>query len=462
MRHIVMRLVTLVCAAPLFLVATTTNAQVVTENFDSNPGWSQYGQPSGVIDFGYSGSSNAGGDAGEAGGFLARFDADGGPAAGSYGVPLGRAFTLAEPMMFSAKIYDSGDTEPQFGFYTEGSMVSSWAPPRSFLGYAPDVNGTAYLKIYSPGGNVAKKPNLTNTGAFELTVSYDPNIGDHGQLSANINGSDTSIDISEAVRNSGVEFTHFGLNVLSDSHASGFRRGEFYFDDVTYTSAGGVTAEIASRFAWTASGLGDWGSSSNWTSQGGVAIGDRANSPNHTAVFSDSIVEPTNVSTMATVTLNRIEFNNEVASFVVSGLGSVNMASTTAPTPVTPTISVAGSHKFQAAVNLINDTTVDVTSGSELVFDGALDLAGATLTKTGAGEMAIRNDLVTGAGAVSIQQGTVSGSGTVNGDLINDGGSVSPGDSMASAGQAVPEPASCFLFGMGLLTALQFWRRRRL
>jgi len=216
-------------------VAAIANAQTATENFDTDPGWSQYGQPSGVIDFGYSSSANAGGDAGEAGGLLARFDAADGPSAGSYGVDLGGALTLDDHITFSAKIYDSGDTEPQLGFYTEGSMVSSWAPPRSFLGYAPDVNGTAYIKIYSPGGNVAKKPNLTNTGAFDVTVTYNPDAGAHGQLSANINGSDTSTDISEGVRNSGVEFTHFGLNVLSDSHASGFRNGGFYIDDVTYS-----------------------------------------------------------------------------------------------------------------------------------------------------------------------------------------------------------------------------------
>ena len=427
------KIVVAVCA--IFTSVSILNAQTVFENFDVDPGWSQYGQPSGVIDFGYSGFTNwSGGNLGEGGGVLARFDIGhlGSPgAAGSYGVSLGQAFTLADPLVFSAKVYDSGATEPQFGFYTEGSMISSWIAPRSFMGYAPDIDGNAFLKLYTEGGNVSHKPNVSNIGAFELTFSYDPDMGDFGQMTANINGTETSVDISEAARNSGVEFTHFGLNVLGDSHASGFRAGEFYFDDVTYTGVGGTAPVLATRFAWTASGLGDWGSNNNWTPQGGVDIGDRANNPNHTAIFPSGIAEPTNVSIMNAVTLNRIEFDNSTNSYVVSGLGSINMASTTTPTPDTPTMSVTGSHRFQAAVNMLNETTVEVTSDSQMVFDGALSLGGTTLSKTGPGAMAVNNKISLGLGGqVDVLEGTLAGNGTLGGNVDNGGGTIAPGNSV--------------------------------
>lgn len=164
---------------------------------------------------------------------------------------------------------------------------------------------------------------------------------------------------------------------------------------------------------------------------------------------------------MADVTVNRVVFNNTEASYVVSGLGSVNMASTIAPTPVTPTISVTGLHKFQATVKLVDQTTVDVAPGSQLIFDGALDLLDTTLTKTGFGEMAIRNGLNRGDGIVSVQEGTVSGNGTINGDLINDGGAVSPGNNLPSDRLSVPESAAWILFGLGVLAVMQFWRTPR-
>ena len=88
-----------------------------------------------------------------------------------------------------------------------------------------------------------------------------------------------------------------------------------------------------------------------------------------------------------------------------------------------------GSHEFQARVNLLHDATATITSGAMLIMNNALDLGGNRLTKTGAGELAIRNDLITNGGAVDLQQGLVSGNGTIGGDLNNDGGTISPGNS---------------------------------
>jgi len=197
-------------------------------------------------------------------------------------------------------------------------------------------------------------------------------------------------------------------------------------------TTGGGALPVATVFTWVPDGLGDWaGGAGSWDRPPGTQTPlTYADSPEHTAVFAGGITGPTNVSTNAAVTMNRIEFNNSTDSYAVSGLGSVNLASTTDPSPVTPTMSVTGTHKFQATVNLLSDTTINVASGSQLVFDGAFDLGGNTLTKTGDGTVAINNKLTTGTGGgVDIQQGTVSGDGTIGGDVTNSGGTTAPGNS---------------------------------
>ena len=106
-----------------------------------------------------------------------------------------------------------------------------------------------------------------------------------------------------------------------------------------------------------------------------------------------------------------------------------------------------------------SNASINVASGATLVFDGALNLTGFTLTKTGAGEMSINNRLTTSGGTVDIQEGTVSGQGTVGGDLFNNGGTISPGNGVSST-SVVPEPAALLLAALGLLGLFGLVRRR--
>ena len=179
-------------------------------------------------------------------------------------------------------------------------------------------------------------------------------------------------------------------------------------------------------FTWNVNDLGSWTSKSNWLPTSGPP-----NNPNHTVVFADTarITGPTIVGTNIAVTVNRIEFTNTTHSFAVSGHGSVNLAATTDPnSSVNPFVSVAGNHLFQTKVNLMNNATVNIDSDSTLVFDGALNLTGFTLSKTGDGTMFVRNDLVESGGLIDIQQGMVAGNGTIGGDVSN-GGTIAPGNS---------------------------------
>ena len=109
---------------------------------------------------------------------------------------------------------------------------------------------------------------------------------------------------------------------------------------------------------------------------------------------------PISVVTNASVTLNRIEFNSSTNSYVLAGSGSVNLADTTATNSVDPSMTVLGTHEFQAGVNLMANVSVDVASNSTLTFNNALRLMGNTLTKNGDGTMDINNVLSLGGGTI--------------------------------------------------------------
>ena len=176
------------------------------------------------------------------------------------------------------------------------------------------------------------------------------------------------------------------------------------------------------EFTWRVNSGGEWLNAANWDPAGFPDGVDK------TAIFGPAITTSRTVFTDADVVVNRIEFNDD-DTYNIAGNGSVILSGDVVPT-VVPSISVLdGLHQFQADVVLQHDTMADVAADATLVFNNTLDLGGNTLTTTGSGTVAIRNDLVTGGGTVSIQAGTVSGNGTVGGDVNNDGGTISPGNS---------------------------------
>ena len=74
--------------------------------------------------------------------------------------------------------------------------------------------------------------------------------------------------------------------------------------------------------------------------------------------------------------------------------------------------------------------------------------------------MTVNNQLNTGGGTLLVLAGTINGSGTVGGDLNNDGGIISPGNSLEAA-SVVPEPGTCLLTAVGLLCLLAGYQRHR-
>jgi len=237
----------------------------------------------------------------------------------------------------------------------------------------------------------------------------------------------------------------------------------YYVGEVSDTERGDIQDYLTAKwsgpisvdtiFTWNASGSGDWHSSSNWSPSSSVR-GSPPDTSQETAILADAIGSDTRtVFIDSAVTVNSIRFENTMGgSYVLSGGGSFNLdAGTDSMGDVLPTINVLqGTHEFQARVGLLSNTTVDVGSASTLEFNNSLFLNGNTLTKTGEGTIAIRNDLVLGGGTVQIQQGTVSGNGTIGGDVANDGGTISPGNSTGGSISGVPEPTSLTLLALGL------------
>jgi len=200
--------------------------------------------------------------------------------------------------------------------------------------------------------------------------------------------------------------------------------------DFVSIGASSAAGPPPTRFTWGTNDLGDWNLHTNWTPSGGPP-GSLSRAANTTAVFPDTfnITGPTTVVTNSAVTVNRVEFDNVMNTYVVAGFGSVNMVATTDKAAEDPTMTVQGTHKFQAAVNLQNNTAIDVGSDSKLTFDGALSLMGNTLSKIGVGTMAVNNKQIFGAvGSLDVREGTLAGDGTVGGSVDNSA-TIAPGNS---------------------------------
>ena len=204
-------------------------------------------------------------------------------------------------------------------------------------------------------------------------------------------------------------------------------------------------APVRTEVAWRDDVGGDWHIAGNWSPS------TVPNATTITAIFGDVIQQGRTVFTDTDVTVKGMQFLN-MNTYAISGTGSIHLNSgTTAPQA---TIEVyLGDHQLQATVNLEVDTDVMIAGNSSLAFNNTLNLGGHTLTKTGEGTLAIRNTLTTGGGTLNVQQGIVSGNGAIGGDVNNNGGTISPGDSSAVGGiqAVVPEPGAMLLLLIGML-----------
>ena len=184
---------------------------------------------------------------------------------------------------------------------------------------------------------------------------------------------------------------------------------------------------------WNADASANWNTPSNWS----LTVVPHSNTAD--VVFGDSITAPRTVTTDIPVTAKSVRLDSPI-SYVIAGFGSINLKADEGDASIDV---VRGHHQFQASVNLISNTDATIESGAALTFNNALNLNGKTLTMNGGGTMAINNLLTIGGGSLVVLDGTVSGHGTVGGDLTNESGTISPGNS--SAVLSVPEPSTLAL-----------------
>ena len=214
----------------------------------------------------------------------------------------------------------------------------------------------------------------------------------------------------------------------------------------------------AKVYTWTGNIIGDWKVDGNWDALGIPKKTD------HTAVLGSNIATPATVVTNSDITVRQIRFDSPVG-YVVAGQGSIHLESESVGVDAGIEVlqaATAGVHEFQVRVNLGSDATVNVASEATLNFANVLDLRGGVLTKTGDGTITISNGLILGGGTVSLAQGTLAGNGTIGSDVNNDGGIISPENSVSGASQAVPEPGALGLLLLaGVACFLWRWNQAR-
>ena len=353
----------------------------------------------------------------------------------------------------SIDVFSDGDTTSQMGLGV-GESASVLALNASFNEVSLFMNGAgAIVRQTYDGGNrtsldvVNGALNWPAIGWVRMEIVVDRS-GAGSAVGSVYDINDTNGDILSTIYSESFP----GNMPAFEAAAFMIASGDYAFAD--NFSLGGVDT---SRPQWLTSGVGDWNGSGNWT------LGGPAGTAEQTALFGGLVAGPTLVGVNSPVTINGIEFNNSANGYVIAGHESVNLKASAASQD--PSITVDGTHEFQARVNLLNDTTADVPSGSTLIFNNALDLMGNTLTKTGDGEVAIRNDLITSGGTIDVQGGTVSGNGTISGNVNNSAGVLSPGNisgSMEINGQSnIPEPASSQLVILAVIWLVAVCRTTR-
>lgn len=320
------------------------------------------------------------------------------------------------------------------GLYGEGGKFSanayyfSAARTGGFNGHYMRYGGSGGRSPdIQPGGGIDGSGVITDDQwhHFAFTVDRD------GQTNLYLDGE--AVD-TEDVDTTGVDYSGAtGLDISGDQYNGSIdelylfneallpNQVEELFTNNRFTTPG----PIPTSFTWDVAGQGIWNRKPNWV-PGNDPRGGPPNGDNE-AIFGEVVDRTASSSVIVDndVTTGSIQFNS-ANTYAIIGVANVNLVQ---GEEFSSKIDVQqGDHEFQVVVNLQSDTTANVASNSTLTFNNELNLGSNDLTTTGLGAVVINNDS-TGDGNVIVQNGSLSGNGSIAGDVSNQSGTISPGNS---------------------------------
>jgi len=293
-------------------------------------------------------------------------------------------------------------------FYTDDSGVND---PIVALADDPVTPGTPPSTIHKVAGAAGKL----------ITVDMINNTGSNGAVDVYVEGQLVFNNVTPGTSWDGAPDRIFVGDCCGGNGAGNMTIDFFEMYDNQSASGGDplpgpFDISTAAR-EWEFNASGNWNDTKNWL---------HSNTPNantHDARFGDFVASPQTIFTNVGVTVRSIEFNT--SSVVVGGAGIVTLEAASGNASLS---AIQGSHEVQAVMSANSNVDVNVSDGATLKINNELDLNGNNLVKTGAGDFQL-NSQVTDAGSVTLVSGGLSGSISMSGDLNNEGGVVSPGNS---------------------------------
>jgi hypothetical protein len=236
--------ITAAALAGLVLIALPAAwAAVVSNNFDTDPGWTGVSNQDGFNNYGYTNSAVAGGSPGEVGGRFQRRGYE-----SFYGdTSWGGSFNLNQAFFASGK-YDATNTGTMnsggtIGHFSEGaadrSSIGVGFSEANILPFASFFRAYPLLQLSDGSAVAGTVTNLPVNGNYWFSYAYDPlsGVNAQGRLSLTITNATGTlftsfVDLTSGQRAIGATFDAWGMYGGAANNTAEF--GEVYIDDVLY------------------------------------------------------------------------------------------------------------------------------------------------------------------------------------------------------------------------------------
>lgn len=226
---------------------STVDAAMITEYFDSDPGWTSFNLPVDDNDFGFRNSNFAGGNAGEAGGFFSRSNQEAWYCDDTIGNFTGNDVLYASGLMNIYNVDENYNNRIHIGHFVAQTDISGY--PLNGIGFnISEIIGHPFsfrVHIWI-GTHTSGFVNITGIKESRTwSYFYDPNDGDYGSITVSVSGPGGNTEkhfLMEDERNSiGLinpysprTLNAFGIAVPDLGSSESHEQLEFYIDNVSY------------------------------------------------------------------------------------------------------------------------------------------------------------------------------------------------------------------------------------